>query len=177
MGMDEYRHVDMAGNDGYNHASVNGVPKAERSSSSSVTNIITCWSYNKHYESGQRHVLIDDRIALKESWEAKGGIFVHHTSTDSTLQQLQEIGVLTPSNAAAARADAVVVDGPLPKRNAPSRPAQRKRRSEIHITFGQRLKPNCAHSSLLSNGKLTAASGSLLLVKRHLVACMNITTS
>ena len=88
---DDYRHVDMAGF-GYNHANVNGQTK--RHESSHITHIITCWSYNKHYESGPNAVLIDDRIALKASWEAKGGIFVHHTDTESTLKQLRAIGVL-----------------------------------------------------------------------------------
>lgn len=93
LGMEEYRHVDLAGY-GYRHSNVNGNPKACPQQEKGITNIITCWSYNKHNESGSFAVLIDDRIALKESWEARGGIFVHHTDTDSTLRQLTELGVL-----------------------------------------------------------------------------------
>jgi hypothetical protein len=93
LGMDHYRWVDMAGK-GYVHDNVNGVSKACPQRESHVTNVITCWSYNKHHESGQQTILIDDRIALKESWEAKGGIFVHHTDAESTLRKLRELGVL-----------------------------------------------------------------------------------
>ena len=94
LGMNgEYRHVDMA-RKYYRHASCNGVTKACRKTEAHVTNIITCWSFNKHYESGRHAVLIDDRISLREAWEAKGGIFVHHTNTESTLHKLRELGVL-----------------------------------------------------------------------------------
>ena len=41
-----------------------------------------------------RRVLIDDRIDLAENWEARGGIFVHHTHTERTLRILKEHGVL-----------------------------------------------------------------------------------
>lgn len=92
LGMQDYRHVDMAG-DGYRHNSVNGTPKACKVNDGPITNVITCWSYNKHHESGQHAVLIDDRIALKDSWEAKGGIFVHHTDAETTLKQLEELGI------------------------------------------------------------------------------------
>ena len=82
---------------GYRHDNVNGQTRACPETESDVLNVITCWSYNKHYESGHGAVLIDDRIALKESWEAAGGIFVHHTSTERTLQQLRGLGVLPTS--------------------------------------------------------------------------------
>lgn len=59
-----------------------------------LVNIITCWSSNKHYESGHRAVLIDDREVLAADWVSKGGIFVHHTSTETTLQQLRAHGIL-----------------------------------------------------------------------------------
>jgi hypothetical protein len=42
-------------------------------------------------------VLIDDREALAADWISKGGIFVHHTSTETTLQQLREHGILDDS--------------------------------------------------------------------------------
>jgi hypothetical protein len=60
-----------------------------------VCTVITCWSDNKHYESGPNAVLIDDREFLRERWEAKGGIFVHHDgNVDATLQKLKDAGVL-----------------------------------------------------------------------------------
>jgi hypothetical protein len=59
-----------------------------------VVNVITCWSRNKHYESKKNHVLIDDRMSLREAWEGNGGIFVHHTSAERTLQILKEKGII-----------------------------------------------------------------------------------
>lgn len=45
-----------------------------------------------------RSILIDDRQDLQEQWEAAGGIFVHHTSTKSTLEILKEKGVFACSD-------------------------------------------------------------------------------
>ena len=39
-------------------------------------------------------VLIDDNQQLAEKWELRGGIFIHHTSTEETLRKLKEVGVL-----------------------------------------------------------------------------------
>jgi hypothetical protein len=68
------------------------------SSSSTVVKqkieIITCWSKNKHCESGKNHVLIDDRLALKDAWEKKGGIFVHHVNTKDTIEQMVTLGII-----------------------------------------------------------------------------------
>jgi hypothetical protein len=41
-------------------------------------------------------VLIDDRKDLQDDWEAAGGIFILHTDTVSSLQQLREKGILKP---------------------------------------------------------------------------------
>lgn len=65
-----------------------------------VTNVITCWSRNKHHESHNRAILIDDRLDLGKAWEAAGGVFVHHTSAESTLKQLREYGVIVDEEAA-----------------------------------------------------------------------------
>lgn len=59
--------------------------------------VITCWSRNKHYESKKNHVLIDDRISLKDAWISKGGIFIHHTSTKDTIQQMIKLGIIHDS--------------------------------------------------------------------------------
>ena len=64
--------------------------------------VITCWSIHKHLECCRRtnsgggggDILIDDRPMnhqLQQKWEAAGGIFIHHTSTRSTIRQLQRI--------------------------------------------------------------------------------------
>jgi hypothetical protein len=45
-------------------------------------------------ESAAYAVLIDDRADLKENWERKGGVFVHHTTVQNTLEQLKVLGVL-----------------------------------------------------------------------------------
>lgn len=81
-------HVDMAGYQ-RSHSAVEGERKK------GVVNVITCWSRNKHVESGMRSVLIDDRQSLARDWEMRGGIFVHHTSTERTLKQLRELGILS----------------------------------------------------------------------------------
>ena len=86
------RHVDMAGKD-LSHTNVNGVLEGE-----GVTNIITCYSKNKHYESGPGCILIDDTLALKEAWVAKDGIFIHHKSAQKTLCELKELGVLSAAS-------------------------------------------------------------------------------
>jgi hypothetical protein len=39
-------------------------------------------------------ILIDDNEDLKENWESRGGIFVHHTNTERTLRKLKEHGIL-----------------------------------------------------------------------------------
>ena len=43
-------------------------------------------------------MLIDDREALAADWVSKGGIFVHHTSAETTLQQLRAHGILDDEN-------------------------------------------------------------------------------
>jgi hypothetical protein len=44
-------------------------------------------------------VLIDDRLDLKDDWEAKGGIFIHHITGDieNTLRQLRHHRILEPT--------------------------------------------------------------------------------
>ena len=60
-----------------------------------VCQVITCWSSQKHCESGPGHVLIDDRLDLKADWEAKGGIFIHHNgNAQDTIAQLRDHGIL-----------------------------------------------------------------------------------
>ena len=83
-------HVDKAGQL-FQHYQVNNSNHSQKAS-----RVITCWSYNKHYESGPNRVLIDDRESLREAWEAKGGIFVHHNGDLSrTLKQLVDHGIVS----------------------------------------------------------------------------------
>jgi hypothetical protein len=84
----ETNHVDMAAPK-KRHERVSGKKKQ------GMVNVITCWSKNKHCESAPGHVLIDDRVSLREDWERAGGIFVHHTSTEGTLKELRSKGILT----------------------------------------------------------------------------------
>lgn len=87
-------HVDKACPWTHGHRTVRGV--SPHQDSEHVCRVITCWSSNKHYESGPGHVLIDDRESLREAWERKGGIFIHHKTGNlqQTLQQLETHGIL-----------------------------------------------------------------------------------
>ena len=82
-------HVDMAGK-----KKAHEVVSGRRSKRDGIVNVITCWSRNKHCESGRDAVLIDDRLSLKQDWVAKGGIFIHHTSTKKSLSELRRLGIL-----------------------------------------------------------------------------------
>jgi len=48
---------------------------------------------NKYLESAPGHILIDDREKTKSSWESKGGIFILHTSTEKTINDLKELNL------------------------------------------------------------------------------------
>ena len=86
----------------FNHADHAGKKKAhERVSGSgmkrngdNVVNVITCHSDNKYCESGPGRVLIDDRVKFGEKWNKAGGIFIHHTDTESTIEKMMEKGIL-----------------------------------------------------------------------------------
>lgn len=93
LGLEELHHVDMAAGC-RDHESVNGNLPREDS-----TNIITCWSNNKHFECRDRSILIDDRDSLRETWEQAGGIFVHHVDAETTIQKLIDYGILSEDQA------------------------------------------------------------------------------
>lgn len=84
-------HVDMAGTK-RQHACVNGMRRRGN------VNVITCWSKNKHIESRRGAILIDDRLDLGTAWKERGGTFVHHTSTETTLKELRDLGILKESS-------------------------------------------------------------------------------
>ena len=98
-------HIDKAGklfqhyhvNNGKSNHNGHQNNNNNRSSSRNANRVITCWSYNKHHESGPNRVLIDDRESLREAWEAKGGVFIHHNGDlRRTLMQMVEHGILCP---------------------------------------------------------------------------------
>ncbi|KAL3809147.1 hypothetical protein ACHAXA_008386 [Cyclostephanos tholiformis] len=85
----EINHVDMAGK-----KSAHELVAGKRKEKFGVVNVITCWSKNKYRESGRNHILIDDRLSLREAWEEGGGIFIHHTNSKLTLESLRDKGIL-----------------------------------------------------------------------------------
>jgi hypothetical protein len=54
--------------------------------------VITTMSREKYKFSGRGHVLVDDRVRLREAWEAAGGIFIHHVSAERSIAALQRLG-------------------------------------------------------------------------------------
>ena len=59
--------------------------------------VITCMARDKWRQAGPRAILIDDRDDLGVRWQQLGGTFVHHTSTDNTLEELEKLGVFDSS--------------------------------------------------------------------------------
>lgn len=57
--------------------------------------VLTCLSRHKAtsaqkvLQPGETPVLIDDRESLRASWEAIGGIFIHHTSAEESIGALR----------------------------------------------------------------------------------------
>lgn len=51
--------------------------------------MITCQSKNKKNFCRRGDYLIDDFTKYKEDWEAEGGIFIHHTSVEDTINRLR----------------------------------------------------------------------------------------
>lgn len=43
--------------------------------------------------SGKNRILIDDREDTINGWNSKGGIGIHHTSTENTIKQLKQLGL------------------------------------------------------------------------------------
>lgn len=54
--------------------------------------VVACLSRDKHLWSGPGHVLVDDRIDLRDRWEAAGGTFVHHTTAAASIAALRALG-------------------------------------------------------------------------------------
>ena len=95
------KHLDMAGRFGTHTSSLSSkssLPSLQRTDD--TMHIITCWSSNKHHESRPGAVLIDDQEWLRRDWEAKGGIFIHHSpdNVEATLEQLRRHHILPPED-------------------------------------------------------------------------------
>ena len=57
------------------------------------TKVITCMASDKYKESGEGHILIDDRIKAEKPWVNAGGIFIHHTSASNSIIELKKLGL------------------------------------------------------------------------------------
>ena len=55
------------------------------------TRMITCMARDKHLHMQPGDILIDDREKHRAGWEAAGGVWITHTSAESSLTQLREI--------------------------------------------------------------------------------------
>lgn len=55
--------------------------------------VITCWSHEKPKWSGPGHVLVDDRERLEEPWEQEGGVFILHVDAETSIKELQRLGL------------------------------------------------------------------------------------
>lgn len=58
------------------------------------TRMITCMSRDKCKHMRHGDVLVDDYLKYKSRWEEAGGIFIHHTSAQTSLAELARIGML-----------------------------------------------------------------------------------
>jgi len=83
-------HVRKARDGSRIHCVVEGTHSSEEG----TINVITCWSKNKHFESGRGRILIDDDAKHRDKWEEGGGVFIHHRNATSTLAALKDLGVL-----------------------------------------------------------------------------------
>jgi hypothetical protein len=91
----QFEHIDKAGSMRQHP----NFPYIDDEKQENICRVITCWSERKHHESCENAVLIDDRLDLKDDWEAKGGIFIHHITGDieNTLRQLRHHRILEPT--------------------------------------------------------------------------------
>lgn len=56
--------------------------------------VICCRSKDKSLHMNPGDIIVDDRVEYRHLWEAKGGIWVHHTSAYDSIGQLKDLGVL-----------------------------------------------------------------------------------
>ncbi len=53
-------------------------------------NVICCQTKDKPKYATTGAILIDDRLNIADKWIANGGIFIHHTSTENTIAELNK---------------------------------------------------------------------------------------
>jgi hypothetical protein len=53
-------------------------------------NVICCQTKDKPKYATTGAILIDDRLNIADEWIANGGIFIHHTSTENTIIELNK---------------------------------------------------------------------------------------
>mmetsp|Transcript_35387 Transcript_35387/g.57324 ORF Transcript_35387/g.57324 Transcript_35387/m.57324 type:complete len:340 (+) Transcript_35387:195-1214(+) len=58
--------------------------------------VITCFAPKKLYYCRRGSIIIDDSERLGIPWEQRGGIYVHHKNTKTTLETLKRIGLINP---------------------------------------------------------------------------------
>ena len=56
--------------------------------------MITCRSKDKSLYCSPGDIIVDDRTEYRHLWEAKGGIWVHHTSAYDSIRQLRELRII-----------------------------------------------------------------------------------
>ena len=54
--------------------------------------VITCYAYQKPLYAVHGAVLVDDLERARDGWERAGGVFVHHTGSESSITRLKELG-------------------------------------------------------------------------------------
>ncbi len=58
------------------------------------TRMITCMPREKRLHMKSGDVLVDDNLKFRDLWEEVGGVFIHHTSAQHTINELQDLGLL-----------------------------------------------------------------------------------
>lgn len=55
------------------------------------TRIITCLAADKRKHARDGDILVDDTLKYRDLWTGAGGIFVHHSSADTTVEELRRL--------------------------------------------------------------------------------------
>ena len=63
------------------------------------TEIITTMARDKRNPANEGDVLVDDQIKHRHLWEEVGGVFVHHTGAQNSIEELRAWFPLEPSSA------------------------------------------------------------------------------
>lgn len=53
--------------------------------------VICCPTKDKPKYATQGAILIDDRLKIADEWIANGGIFIHHTNSENTINELKRL--------------------------------------------------------------------------------------